>query len=289
MANDNGQQEPRIGVYICHCGHNILGMVDVKAVVEYAGHLPNVVVSREYQFMCSDPGQELIKKDIRELGLNRVVVASCSPLMHEKTFRRTCADVGLNPYLFAMANIREHVSWVSEDKALATAKAKQLVAGEIRRVALQEPLTPAVVEVKGAALVVGGGIAGIQAALDIANAGKKVYLVEREPSIGGHMSKFDKTFPTLDCSACILTPRMVDVGVHPNVELLTYSEVTNVEGFVGNFKVTVRKKARHVDLQLCNSCGDCMAACPRQIYPKKIMIEVGDVTVKAKRLSVEEW
>ncbi len=282
------EEEPKIGVYICHCGHNILGMVDVPAVVADASNLPGVAVAREYQFMCSDPGQELIKQDIRELGLNRVVVASCSPLMHERTFRRTCADAGLNPYLFAMANIREHVSWVSEDKRLATDKAKQLIRGEVRRVALQEALTPMVVEVKPAALVVGGGIAGIQAALDIADSGKKVYLVEREASIGGHMSVFDKTFPTLDCAACILTPKMVDVGVHPNVELLTYSEVTNVDGFVGNFKVAVKKKARCVDLEKCNSCGDCWTLCPRIPYPTKLLVAVEGTTIKAKKLEEKE-
>jgi heterodisulfide reductase subunit A len=266
-------EEPRIGVFVCHCGHNILGMVDVPAVVADAATLPGVVVAREYQFMCSDPGQELIKKDVHELGLNRVVVASCSPLMHERTFRRTCADAGLNPYLFAMANIREQVSWVSTDRKL---------------VALQEPLTPMVVEVTPAALVVGGGIAGIQAALDIADSGKKVYLVEREASIGGHMSVFDKTFPTLDCAACILTPKMVDVGVHPNIELLTYSEVTNVDGFVGNFKVKVKKKARCVDLEKCNSCGDCMELCPRIPYPSKLIVAVEGTTIKAKKLEEKE-
>ncbi len=285
---DEVEEEPRVGVYVCHCGHNILGMVDVAAVVEDASHLPGVAVAREYQFMCSDPGQELIKQDIRELGLSRVVVASCSPLMHERTFRRTCADAGLNPYLFAMANIREHVSWVSEDRKLATAKAQQLIHGEVRRVALQEALTPMVVEVKPAALVVGGGIAGIQAALDIADSGKKVYLVEREASIGGHMSVFDKTFPTLDCAACILTPKMVDVGVHPNVELLTYSEVTNVDGFVGNFKVGVKKKARYVDLEKCNSCGDCWTLCPRIPYPSKLLVAVEGTTIKAKKLEEKE-
>jgi heterodisulfide reductase subunit A len=280
--------EPRIGVFVCHCGHNILGMVDVPAVVADAAQLPGVAVAREYQFMCSDPGQELIRKDIRELGLNRVVVASCSPLMHERTFRRTCADAGLNRYLFAMANIREQVSWVTTDRKLATDKAKQLIRGEVRRVALQEPLTPMVVEVTPAALVVGAGIAGIQAALDIADAGKKVYLVEREASIGGHMSVFDKTFPTLDCAACILTPKMVDVGVHPNIELLTYAEVTNVDGFVGNFKVKVKKKARRVDLEKCNSCGDCWEYCPRIPYPSKLLVEIQGTTIKAKKLEEKE-
>jgi len=281
-------EEPKIGVYVCHCGHNILGMVDVPAVVKEAAGLPGVAAAKEFQFMCSDPGQDLIRRDIRELGLNRVVVASCSPLMHERTFRRTCAEAGLNPYLFAMANIREHVSWVSEDRKKATEKAQQLIRGEVRRVALQEPLTPTVVEVKPVAMVVGAGIAGIQAALDIADSGKKVYLVEREASVGGHMSVFDKTFPTLDCAACILTPKMVDVGVHPNIELLTYSEVTKVDGFVGNFKVTVKKKARCVDLEKCNSCGDCMELCPRIPYPSKLLVEIQGTTIKAKKLEEKE-
>ncbi len=289
MAKDNNdKEEPKIGVYICHCGHNILGMVGVPAVVAYAQGLPYVAVAREYQFMCSDPGQELIKKDIAELGLNRVVVASCSPLMHERTFRRTVADAGVNPYLFAMANIREHVSWVSEDRDLATEKAEDLIHGEVRRVALQEPLTPMVVEVKPAALVVGAGIAGIQAALDIADAGKKVYLVERESSIGGHMSNFDKTFPTLDCAACILTPKMVDVNVHPNIELITYAEVTKVDGFVGNFTATIKKKARYVDEEKCNGCGACWEACPRIPYPSKLTVAVEGRTIKAKKLEEKE-
>ena len=192
---------PRIGVYICHCGTNIAGMVDVKAVTDYAAQLEGVVLARHYAYMCSDPGQGLIKDDIRDHGLNRVVVASCSPLMHESTFRAACAQAGLNPFLFQMTNIREHCSWVSEDMDKATSKAKMLVGAAVRRVGHHNPLDARQVSLKQAALVVGGGIAGIEAALRLADAGKKVYLVEREASIGGHMAQLYKTFPTLDCAA----------------------------------------------------------------------------------------
>jgi heterodisulfide reductase subunit A len=278
--SENGDK--RIGVYVCHCGSNIASMVDVKAVAEYAGALPGVRVARTYQYMCSDPGQALIQKDIEELHLTHVVVSSCSPLMHERTFRRAVAEAGVNPYLFAMANIREQVSWVTTDKAKATEKAKRLIAAEIFRVANQEELFPEKVDVNPAVLVIGAGIAGIEAALKCAIAGQKVYLVEKEPSVGGHMAFFDKTFPTLDCAACILTPKMVDVGVHPNIELLTWSEVTKVDGYVGNFTVTVNKKARHVDTALCNSCGDCVAACPAVIYPDLKVVEIGGRIINKK-------
>jgi len=253
--------KPRIGVYICHCGINIAGKVDVAAVAEQAKTLPNVVAARDYKFMCSDPGQELIQQDIRELGLTRVVVASCSPLMHEATFRRATAAGGLNPFFFQMANIREQVSWVTADKAAATEKAKALVAGAVRRVALNEPLEKSFVPVHPDVLVVGGGIAGIHAALTLADAGKKVFLVEREPTIGGHMAMFDKTFPTLDCAACILTPKMSLVRSHPNITLWTYSEVASVDGFVGNFSVKVRRKPRYVKEELCVGCSQCVEAC----------------------------
>jgi heterodisulfide reductase subunit A len=192
---------PRIGVYVCHCGTNIAGMVDVESVSGFAASLENVVVSRHYAYMCSDPGQALIQEDIRKEGLTRVVVASCSPLMHESTFRRACSEVGMNPYLFQMTNIREHCAWVSDDRLAATEKAKALVSAAVRRVSYQEPLETRRVAVKHAALVVGGGIAGIEAALRLADAGVHVYLVEREPSIGGHMARLYKTFPTLDCAA----------------------------------------------------------------------------------------
>ncbi len=260
MANNGA--EPRVGVYICHCGSNIAGTVDVEEVTRFAASLPGVVLAKNYQYMCSDPGQDMIKQDIKEHNLNRVVVSSCSPLMHERTFRRACEEAGLNPFLFQMANIREHCSWVTDDPKDATEKAKRLVAAAVRRVALHEPLVPEEVNVNPNVLIIGGGIAGIEAALKLADAGKQVYLVEREPSIGGHMAMFDKTFPTLDCAACILTPKMVDVGAHPNIKLLTYSEVTNVDGHVGNFRVTVRRKPRYVIEEECNGCGECVKNCP---------------------------
>jgi len=258
--------EPRVGVYVCHCGHNIAGTVDVEHVAEWAMGLPNVVVSRDNKFMCASTGQEQIEQDIKEFDLTHVVVASCSPHMHEKTFRNACARAGLNPYLFEMANIREHASWVHpHDRDGATNKAKALVSAAVHRVIHHEPLEPMKVSIRPETLVVGGGIAGIQAALEIADAGYHVYLVEREPSIGGHMAMFDKTFPTLDCSACILTPKMFDVGAHPNITLLSYSEVERVDGYVGNFTVQVRKKARKVDQDLCTGCGSCWDKCPIRI------------------------
>lgn len=257
--------EPRIGVYVCHCGSNIAGTVDVEEVARFAQGLDSVVVARAYKFMCSDPGQNLIKEDIKELGLNRIVVASCSPTMHELTFRRVCQEAGINPYLFEMANIREHCSWVTEDREEATEKAKALVSAAVRRVYYHQPLESREVPVNPNTLVVGGGIAGIQAALKIADSGHKVYLAEREPSIGGHMAQLDKTFPTLDCSACILTPRMTQVGSHPYIELMTYSEVEEVSGYIGNFKVKVRKKARYVDADKCTGCGLCQEKCPWKV------------------------
>jgi heterodisulfide reductase subunit A len=260
-ANTNSNGKPRIGVYICHCGINITNKVDVGQAIEFAAKLPNVTVAREYKFMCSDPGQELIQKDIREGLIDRVVVASCSPLMHEPTFRRAISEAGCNPFMFQMSNIREHVSWVTLDKNAATEKAKALIAAAVERITLHKPLQSNKVPVHPDALVVGGGIAGIHAALTLANAGRKVYLVEREPTIGGHMAKFDKTFPTLDCSACILTPKMSAVRSNPNITLWTYSEVSEVNGFVGNFKVKVKRKPRYVDEELCVGCSDCIEKC----------------------------
>ena len=253
--------DKRIGVYVCHCGTNISHTVDVEAVVDHARTLPDVVEAKAYKYMCSDPGQEIVKRDIKEKGLTRVVVASCSPLMHEGTFRKACEEAGLNRFLFQMANIREHCSWVHSDRRKATEKAKRLVGGAVRRVWHHVPLEERQVQVRPETLVGGAGIAGIEAALRIADSGKKVYLVEREPSIGGHMAKFDKTFPTLDCAACILTPKMVSVGEHPNIELLSYSEVEDVSGYVGNFKVKVRRKARYVDEDKCTGCGLCVENC----------------------------
>jgi heterodisulfide reductase subunit A len=274
----NGQ--PRIGVFICHCGTNIAGKVNVTEVVEFASKLDNVAVAKDYKFMCSDPGQELIKQNIKEHNLNRVVVASCSPLMHEPTFRGVTAEGGLNPFFFQMSNIREHCSWVTEDPEKATKKAKALISAAVRRVALHNPLAKKAVPVRPEILIVGGGIAGIQAALTYANSGKKVYLVEKQSSIGGHMSMLDKTFPTLDCSACILTPRMTEVGKHPNIELLTWSEVKEISGFVGNFKAKIRKKARYVDIDKCNGCGACWENCPTTITPSERIIRKGEVIIK---------
>lgn len=252
----------RIGFYICHCGTNIAGKVRTDKVAEFVRGLRNVVVSRDYKFMCSDPGQEMIQKDIRELGLNRVVVASCSPRLHEKTFQNACQRAGLNPYFFQMACVREHCSWVTEDGEQATDKAKSLAAAAINRVNYHQRLAAREVDVHPDVMVVGAGIAGIQASLDIAKAGHRVYLVEKEPSIGGHMVQFDKTFPTLDCAACISTPKTVAVAQSPNIDLLTYSEVTEVSGFVGNFKVKIRRKPRYVFEDRCTGCGLCAEACP---------------------------
>ena len=251
----------KIGVYVCQCGINIAATVDVEKVAEQIGTHPDVAVSRFYKYMCSDPGQELIRKDIKEMKLDRVVVASCSPRMHEPTFRNVLEEAGLNPYCFEMVNIREHCSWVHVNKEKATAKAMELVTGAVARAAFLEPLEKKEVSVIPKALVIGGGIAGIQAALEIAEKGFKTYLVERNPSIGGRMAQLDKTFPTLDCSACILTPKMVDVARHPNIELLTYSEIESVEGYIGNFKVKVKKKPRYVDIEKCVGCGLCAESC----------------------------
>ncbi len=255
----------KVGVYVCHCGTNIAGVVDVEEVSKWAGELPNVVCSRDYKFMCSSLGQELIEEDIKEQGLTRIVVAACSPHMHEKTFRGATERGGLNQYLFEMANIREHNSWATTDKEAATQKAKALINGAVERVVHHQPLEPIPVEINPATLVVGGGIAGITAALELANAGNHVYLVEREPSIGGHMAQLDKTFPTLDCSACILTPKMVEVDQHPNITLYSWSEVENISGYVGNFEITLRKKARYVIEELCTGCGICEEKCPRKV------------------------
>jgi heterodisulfide reductase subunit A len=263
MAMD---EEPRIGVYICHCGVNIAGVIDVEEVVKYAEKLEGVVVAKEDRYVCSDPGQDLIKKDILEHKLNRVVVAACSPRIHEPTFRTACQEAGLNPYLFDMANIREHASWVHmNEPEKATQKAKDLVRMTVAKARLLEPLENPKVSVIKKALVIGGGVAGIQASLDLADQGFKVYLVEKTPSIGGAMAQLDKTFPTMDCSACILTPKMVDVSRHPNIELLAYSEVKEVDGYIGNFQVKVEKKPRFVREDTCTGCGICADPCPVEV------------------------
>jgi len=256
------KEDVRIGVYVCHCGLNIAGSVDCKEVADFAATLPHVVLAKDNRYTCSDQGQELIKKDIKEQKLSRVVVASCSPRLHEPTFRQACEEAGLNKYLFEMANIREHCSWVHlYEKEEATEKAKDLVRMAVAKAALLQPETESEVQIIRKALIIGGGVAGIQAALDLADTGYKVYLVEREPSIGGRMAQIDKTFPTMDCSICILAPKMSDVGRHPNIEMLTNSEVQDVKGYIGNFKVKVLKKPRYVTKD-CSSCGECAKVCP---------------------------
>ncbi len=259
----------RIGVFVCHCGENISATVDVAKVADDASRLPGVVHSVDYKYMCSDPGQTLVKDAIKEHNLTGVVVAACSPRMHEPTFRKACATAGLNPYLSEMANVREHCSWVHDKSEQTTQKAFDVVRAMISKVSNNGALEPIKVPVTKRALVVGGGVAGIQAALDIANCGHQVVLVERSPSIGGHMAQLSETFPTLDCSQCILTPRMVEVAQHPNITLYTYSEIESVDGFIGNFKVKIRKKARNLDEELCTGCGLCTTKCPQKKIPSE--------------------
>ncbi len=255
----------RVGVFVCHCGTNIASVVDVERVAEVASKLPKVVYATNYTYMCSNPGQELIKQAVKEHNLDRIVVAACTPRLHEPTFRNVMKEVGKNPYQVEIANIREQDAWVTEDKEEATEKAIQLVKAAVAKVVKDEPLTQSEVPIHPRALVVGAGIAGIQAALDIADSGYDVVLVERNPSIGGHMAQYDKTFPTMDCAACILTPKMVDVARHPKIDIWTYSEIEEVGGYVGNFEVTIRKKARKVDAEACTGCGLCLEKCPVKV------------------------
>jgi len=259
---------PRLGVFICHCGENIAGTVDVDAVTKAAARLPGVAHAEHYRYMCSDPGQKLLIAAIEKEHLTGVVVAACSPAMHEATFRNAAVQGGLNPYLAEIANIREQCSWVHSDKAAATDKACDIVRLMVEKVKRNRPLEPISVPVTKRALVIGGGIAGIQAALDLANGGHEVILVEREPSIGGHMAQLSETFPTLDCSQCILTPRMVEVGRHPNIRLLTYSELKEISGTVGNFTARILRKPRYVIEEKCTNCGDCARVCP-QVVPNE--------------------
>jgi len=255
-------EELRIGVYVCHCGLNIAGSVDCEAVAKFAETLPGVALARDYRYMCSDPGQEMLRKDIAEKRLNRLVVASCTPRLHEPTFRSAAEAAGLNRYLVEMANIREHCSWVHlREKDEATAQAKDLVRMAVARAALLQEQVEKTVPVRRSVAVIGAGVAGIQASLDLANSGYRVHLIEKDPSIGGRMAQIDKTFPTMDCSICILAPKMSEAGRHPNIQILTNSEVTAVAGYVGNFDVTVLKKPRYV-LKSCTACGDCARACP---------------------------
>ena len=259
----------KIGVFVCWCGSNIAATVDVEAVSQALSKEPGVVFSTNYQYMCSQTGQDLIQEKVRELGLTGVVVCSCSPRMHENTFRKTCEKAGLNPYMVEIANIREQCSWIHKDKAEATRKAIILGRAAIAKVMLNAPLQAGTSPVKKRALVIGGGIAGIQTALDIADAGFEVDIVEKKPTIGGKMTQIDKTFPTLDCAACILTPKMVDCAQNEKIHIYAYSEVAAVKGFVGNFQVTIRKKARFVDTTKCTGCGLCTEKCPQKKVPNE--------------------
>ena len=259
----------RIGVFVCWCGSNIAATVDVQKVSELLRNEPGVVISENYQYMCSQAGQDMIKNAIHEHGLTGIVICSCSPRMHEATFRKTAAAAGINPYMVEIANVREQCSWVHKDIADATEKAVILGRAAIAKVNLNVPLVPGETPVTKRVLVIGGGIAGIQTALDIADAGFEVDIVETKPTIGGKMAQLDKTFPTLDCAACILTPKMVDVGQNERIRIFSYSEVCEVHGFVGNFSVKIKKRARYVDETKCTGCGLCTEKCPQKGIPNE--------------------
>ncbi|MDO4619092.1 MAG: CoB--CoM heterodisulfide reductase iron-sulfur subunit A family protein [Lachnospiraceae bacterium] len=265
----------RIGVFVCWCGTNIAATVDVKAVAEAAKSVPGVVFSADYQYMCSEAGQTLIKDSIKEYNLTNVVVCSCSPRMHEATFRKAVASVGMNPYMLEVANIREQCSWVHKDKEIGTPKAIALMKAAVAKATLNTPLTAGNTPVTKRALVIGGGIAGMQTALDIAEAGYEVDIVEKKPTIGGKMAQLDKTFPTLDCSSCIVTPKMVDVGQNERIHIYSYSEVTAVKGFVGQFTATIKRKARYVDEDKCTGCGLCTEKCPMKKVPDEWNMGLG--------------
>ncbi len=255
----------KIGVYICHCGINIAATVDIEKVTAFAQTLPHVAIARNYQYMCSDPGQDWIKNDIKTLGIDRVVVAACSPRMHEPTYRNACRSAGLNPYFFEMANIREQCSWVHPDKEEGTKKAMDLIASAVAKVSLHEPLEENEVGVTPSVLVIGGGIAGIQASLDVANSGFEVYLVEKSPSVGGHLAQLYKTFPNLEETSDILLPKLRELKHHPLIHLLTQSEVESIEGFVGNFKVKIKHTPRYVNPEKCTCCKKCETVCPVRV------------------------
>ena len=259
----------RIGVFVCWCGSNIAATVDVQKVSELLRNEPGVVISENYQYMCSQAGQDMIKNAIHEHGLTGIVICSCSPRMHEATFRKTAAAAGINPYMVEIANVREQCSWVHKDIADATEKAVILGRAAIAKVNLNAPLVPGETPVTKRALVIGGGIAGIQTALDIADAGFEVDIVQTKPNIRGKMDPLDKTFPTLDCAACILTPKMVDVGQNERIRIFSYSEVCEVHGFVGNFSVKIKKRARYVDETKCTGCGLCTEKCPQKGIPNE--------------------
>ena len=268
----------KIGVFVCHCGENIAATVDCERVANEASKIEGVEFATDYKYMCSDPGQTKIKDAIREKGLDGVVVAACSPHMHEPTFRKACAEMGMNPFMCEMSNIREHCSWVHEKSEETTEKAIDLVRILVEKTKRNKPLKPISVPITKKALVIGGGIAGIQAALDIADAGHSVILVERDPSIGGHMSQLSETFPTLDCSQCILTPRMVDIAQHPKITLYSYAEVEKLDGFIGNFTATIRLKAKSVDYKTCTGCGECITKCPAKKIPSEFNEGLGKRT-----------
>ncbi len=275
MSCPQKPEELRVGVFVCHCGLNIAGTVDVHEVAEYAKTLPDVVFVKENRYTCSDPGQEEIRKAIQQHKLNRIVVAACSPRMHEPTFRRTVAEAGLNSFLYEMANIREFSSWCHQNKPEeATERAKDTVRMAVAKVRLMQPLQTIEVPVTNKALVVGGGIAGINAALDLAEQGFKVYMLENSQSIGGHMAALDKTFPTLDCSICIEGPKMVDCARHPNITIFAYSDLVKVDGYVGNFRVKIRKNPRYVIPEKCTGCGECKDVCPIE-YPNEWDMNLG--------------
>ncbi len=270
-------EEPRIGVYICHCGGNISDTVDVEKVKEAVAKLEGVKVAETYEYVCSDPGQEMITDGIEKHALNRIIVASCSPRMHLDTFRRTVESAGLNPYFLDMANIREQCSWAHDDVEAATSKAIDLIRGIVARARHLDPLETKSITVNPDVLVIGGGVSGIMASLELADKGYQVHLVEKTPSIGGHMAQLSKTFPTLDCSQCILTPRMVDVGQHPKIQIVAMAEPVAVEGSPGNYRVLVKQQPRYVDASKCIACGECEQVCPVRVpsefetalYPRK--------------------
>ncbi len=268
----------RIGVFICHCGSNIEGTVDTAAVAKASLEFPEVVYATDTMYACSEPGQDGIIQAIKDKHLTGVVVASCTPRMHEPTFRRAVERAGLNRYMFEMANIREHVSWIGKDREANTNKALDLVRIAAEKLRRDAPLAPSKFSINKRVMIIGGGVAGIQAALDCADGGLEVVLVERESSIGGKMAKLDKTFPTVDCSSCILGPKMVDVAQHPNITLHAYSEVDSIGGYVGNFQVQVKKKATYVDWTLCTGCGACMEKCPSKKNPDKFNEKIGPTT-----------
>ncbi len=268
----------RIGVFVCHCGSNIEATVDTAAVAKKALDYPDVVYATDSMYTCSEPGQDAIVEAIKEHSLDGVVVASCSPRMHEPTFKRTVQRAGLNPYMFEMANIREHVSWIGRDRELNTNKSAELVLLATEKLRRNKPLFPQQFDVTKRVLVIGGGVAGIQAALDCADGGIEVVMVEKDTTIGGKMAKLDKTFPTIDCSSCVLSPKMVDVAQHDKITLYAYSEVESISGFIGNFTVKIRKKTTYVDWDLCTGCGVCTEKCPAKKCPDKFNEEIGTTT-----------